>query len=97
MGHAEGCSPGHRGLLCARGYARGRRTAHGLVYGIASDPVRDLSYGSLFATVDVSIVEPRWVLDVDQTSCSFEDCVGHTLRKTKICAPGVSQGSALRA
>ena len=57
-------------------------------YGITSDPIRDLSYDSLFAAVDISIKEPWRVLDVDQTGCSFEDCAGYTLRKMKLCASG---------
>merc|ERR1719471_937658 len=47
-------------------------------YGITSDPVRDLSYDSLFAAVDVSIKEPWRVIDVDQAGCSVEDCDGYT-------------------
>merc|ERR1712117_90343 len=57
-------------------------------YGITSDPIRDLSYDSLFAAVDISIKEPWRVLDVDQTGCSFEDCTGYTLRKMKLSATG---------
>merc|ERR1712141_818349 len=57
-------------------------------YGITSDPIRDLSYDSLFAAVDIAIKEPWRVLDVDQTGCSFEDCTGYTLRKMKLNATG---------
>merc|ERR1712122_116312 len=57
-------------------------------YGITSDPIRDLSYDSLFAAVDISIKEPWRVLDVDQTGCSFVDCTGYTLRKMKLSATG---------
>merc|ERR1719215_471219 len=57
-------------------------------YGITSDPIRDLSYDSLFAAVDLSIKEPWRVLNVDQTGCSFEDCTGYTLRKMKLSATG---------
>merc|ERR1711992_181458 len=46
-------------------------------YGITSDPIRDLSYDSLFAAVDVSIKEPWRVLDVDQTGCSSTACAGY--------------------
>merc|ERR1711884_595807 len=57
-------------------------------YGITSDPIRDLSYDSLFAAVDISIKEPWRVLDVDQTGCSFEDCAGYTLRRMKLKKTG---------
>merc|ERR1712073_116025 len=57
-------------------------------YGITSDPIRDLSYDSLFAAVDLSIKEPWRVIDVDQTGCSFEDCTGYTLRRMKLKATG---------
>merc|ERR1719208_674242 len=57
-------------------------------YGITSDPIRDLSYDSLFAAVDLSIKEPWRVLDVDQTGCSSTACAGYTLRKMKLSATG---------
>merc|ERR1719210_1953776 len=57
-------------------------------YGITSDPIRDLSYDSLFAAVDRSIKEPWRVIDVDQAGCSVEDCDGYTLRKMKLRATG---------
>merc|ERR1719492_386629 len=57
-------------------------------YGITSDPIRDLSYDSLFAAVDISIKEPWRVIEVDQTGCSFEDCAGYTLRRMKLKATG---------
>jgi len=57
-------------------------------YGITSDPIRDLSYDSLFAAVDLSIKEPWRVIDVDQAGCSVEDCNGYTLRKMKLRATG---------
>merc|ERR550525_1464506 len=57
-------------------------------YGITSDPIRDLSYDSIFAAVDISIKEPWRVLNVDQTGCSFEDCTGYTLRKMKLNSTG---------
>merc|ERR1712117_296134 len=57
-------------------------------YGITSDPIRDLSYDSLFAAVDISIKEPWRVLDVDQTGCSSTACAGYTLRKMKLSATG---------
>jgi hypothetical protein len=57
-------------------------------YGITSDPIRDLSYDSLFAAVDLSIKEPWRVIDVDQAGCSVEDCDGYTLRKMKLRATG---------
>jgi len=57
-------------------------------YGITSDPIRNLSYDSLFAAVDISIKEPWRVLDVDQTGCSSTACAGYTLRKMKLSATG---------
>merc|ERR1712117_268152 len=57
-------------------------------YGITSDPIRDLSYDSLFAAVDISIKEPWKVIDVDQAGCSVQDCDGYTLRKMKLRATG---------
>merc|ERR1712051_1087991 len=59
-------------------------------YGITSDPIRDLTYDSLFAAVDLSIKEPWRVIDVDQAGCSVEDCDGYTLRKMKLSATGVA-------
>merc|ERR1719433_128218 len=57
-------------------------------YGITSDPIRGVSYDSLFAAVDLSIKEPWRVIDVDQAGCSVEDCDGYTLRKMKLTATG---------
>merc|ERR1712079_527090 len=57
-------------------------------FGITSDPIRNLSYDSLFAAVDISIKEPWRVLDVDQTGCSSTACAGYTLRKMKLSATG---------
>merc|ERR1719433_2428826 len=49
-------------------------------YGMTSDPVRELTYDSLFAAVGLSIKEPWRGIDVDQAGCS--------LRKMKLCATG---------
>merc|ERR1712110_670326 len=57
-------------------------------YGITSDPIRGVSYDSLFAAVDLSIKEPWRAIDVDQAGCSIEDCNGYTLRKMKLSATG---------
>merc|ERR1719330_691671 len=57
-------------------------------YGMTSDPVRELTYDSLFAAVGLSIKEPWRVIDVDQAGCSIEDCDGYTLRKMKLRATG---------
>merc|ERR1712127_686564 len=57
-------------------------------YGITSDPIRNLSFDSLFAAVDLSIKEPWRVIDVDQAGCSVQDCDGYTLRKMKLRATG---------
>merc|ERR1719215_89699 len=57
-------------------------------YGFTSDPIRDLSFDSLFAAVDLSIKEPWRVIDVDQAGCSVQDCDGYTLRKMKLRATG---------
>merc|ERR1711963_727209 len=64
-------------------------------YGITSDPIRDLSYDSLFAAVDLSIKEPWRVIDVDQAGCSTEDCAGYTLRKMKLLATGENVGERI--
>jgi len=57
-------------------------------YGITSDPIRGCSYDSLFAAVGLSIKEPWRAIDVDQASCSVEDCNGYTLRKMKLLKTG---------
>merc|ERR1719512_79647 len=57
-------------------------------YGITSDPIRDISYDSLFAAVGISIKEPWRAIDVDQAGCSVEDCDGYTLRRMKLSATG---------
>merc|ERR1712012_1251424 len=57
-------------------------------YGMTSDPVRELTYDSLFAAVGLSIKEPWRVIDVDQAGCSVQDCDGYTLRKMKLRATG---------
>merc|ERR1712209_48268 len=57
-------------------------------YGITSDPIRDISYDSLFAAVGISIKEPWRAINVDQAGCSVEDCDGYTLRRMKLSATG---------
>jgi len=57
-------------------------------YGITSDPVRECSYDSLFAAVGIAIKEPWRAIEVDQASCSIQDCEGYTLRKMKLKATG---------
>uniref|UniRef100_A0A7S1M0G3 Dinoflagellate luciferase N-terminal domain-containing protein n=1 Tax=Alexandrium catenella TaxID=2925 RepID=A0A7S1M0G3_ALECA len=57
-------------------------------YGITSDPIRELSYDSVFAAVALSVKEPWRVIDVDQTGCSVQDCAGYTQRKMKLTATG---------
>merc|ERR1712117_466490 len=57
-------------------------------YGITSDPIRDVSYASLFAAVGISIKEPWRVINVDQASCSTEDCDGYILRRMRLSATG---------
>ena len=57
-------------------------------YGITSDPIRDVSYDSLFAAVGLSIKEPWRAINVDQAGCSVEDCNGYTLRRMKLRATG---------
>merc|ERR1712242_590630 len=59
-------------------------------YGITSDPIRDISYDSLFVAVGISIKEPWRAINVDQAGCSVEDCDGYTLRRMKLCATGES-------
>merc|ERR1712038_1409174 len=57
-------------------------------YGITSDPIRDCSYDSLFAAVEIAIKEPWRAIEVEQVGCSIEDCQGYTLRKMKLRATG---------
>jgi len=57
-------------------------------YGITSDPVRECSYDALFAAVGIAIKEPWRAIEVDQASCSIQDCNGYTLRKMKLKATG---------
>merc|ERR550532_2329340 len=57
-------------------------------YGITSDPVRECSYDSLFAAVGIAIKEPWRAIEVDQASCSIQDCNGYTLRQMKLKATG---------
>merc|ERR1719150_3307917 len=57
-------------------------------YGITSDPIRECSYDSLFAAVEISIKEPWRAIEVEQVGCSIEDCQGYTLRKMKLKATG---------
>merc|ERR1712079_106573 len=57
-------------------------------YGITSDPIREISYDSLFAAVGISIKEPWRAIDADQAGCSVEDCDGYTLRRMKLSATG---------
>merc|ERR1711963_1202195 len=57
-------------------------------YGITSDPIRECSYDSLFAAVGIAIKEPWRAIEVEQASCSVEDCPGYTLRKMKLKASG---------
>merc|ERR1712242_309800 len=57
-------------------------------YGITSDPIRECSYDSLFAAVEIAIKEPWRAIEVEQAGCSVEDCQGYTLRKMKLKATG---------
>merc|ERR1719418_282625 len=57
-------------------------------YGITSDPIRECSYDSLFAAVEIAIKEPWRAIEVEQVGCSIEDCQGYTLRKMKLRATG---------
>merc|ERR1712241_923933 len=57
-------------------------------YGITSDPIRECSYDSLFAAVEIAIKEPWRAIEVEQVGCSVEDCDGYTLRKMKLKATG---------
>jgi len=57
-------------------------------YGITSDPIRDCSYDSVLAAVEIAIKEPWRAIEVDQTGCSIEDCQGYTLRKMRLKASG---------
>merc|ERR1719464_1757140 len=55
-------------------------------FGITSDPIREGSYDSLFAAVEIAIKEPWRAIEVEQAGCSVEDCQGYTLRKMKLKA-----------
>merc|ERR550532_3258900 len=57
-------------------------------YGITSDPVRECSYDSLFAAVGIAIREPWRAVEVDQASCSIEECPGYIVRKMRLKASG---------
>merc|ERR1711963_532371 len=57
-------------------------------YGITSDPIRECSYDSLFAAVGIAIKEPWRAIDVEQASCSVEDCQGYALRKMQLKTTG---------
>merc|ERR1711963_137410 len=57
-------------------------------YGITSDPIRECSYDSLFAAVEIAIKEPWRAIEVEQVGCSIEDCQGYTLRRMKLRATG---------
>merc|ERR1711879_785689 len=57
-------------------------------YGITSDPVRECSYDALFTAVGIAIREPWRAIEVDQASCSIQDCQGYILRKMKLKASG---------
>jgi len=59
-------------------------------YGITSDPIRECSYDSLMAAVQLSIKEPWQVIEVDQTGCDAQDCAGYIQRKMKLTATGES-------
>merc|ERR1712241_1577003 len=57
-------------------------------YGITSDPIRECSYDSLFAAVQVAVKEPWRAIEVNQASCSIESCQGYFLRKMQLKATG---------
>merc|ERR1712241_1015550 len=57
-------------------------------YGITSDPVRECSYDSLFAAVELAVKEPWRAIEVEQAGCTVEDCQGYVLRKMKLKATG---------
>merc|ERR1712117_128665 len=57
-------------------------------YGITSDPVRECSYDALWAAVGIAIREPWRAIEVDQASCSIQDCQGYVLRKMRLKASG---------
>merc|ERR1719471_1780600 len=57
-------------------------------YGVTSDPIRDCSFDSLFAAVELSIREPWRVIAVDQAACEVQDCQGYVQRRMKLSATG---------
>merc|ERR1719210_2218690 len=80
-------------LGCVEAFVREAKLMDGVQptivgYGITSNPIRECSYDSLFAAVGIAIKEPWRAIDVEQASCSVEDCQGYTLRKMKLKATG---------
>merc|ERR1719330_2106623 len=57
-------------------------------YGITSDPIRECSYDSLFAAVELAVKEPWRAIEVNQAGCSIESCQGYILRKMQLKATG---------
>merc|ERR1719412_3275385 len=57
-------------------------------YGMTSDPIRDCSYDSIFAAVELSVKEPWRAIDVEQAGCSIENREGCIMRKMKLKATG---------
>ena len=57
-------------------------------YGIASDPVHECSYNSLFAAAELASKEHWRAMEVERASCHVEDRQGYTLRKMKLKASG---------
>merc|ERR1712241_1198551 len=57
-------------------------------YGITSDPIRECSYDSLFAAVELAVKEPWRAIEVNQAGCSIESCQGYFLRKMQLKATG---------
>merc|ERR1719330_1589411 len=57
-------------------------------YGITSDPIRECSYDSLFAAVELAIKEPWRAIEVDQAGFSMDECQGYILRKMKLKGNG---------
>merc|ERR1719232_2249475 len=57
-------------------------------YGITSDPIRECSYDSLLAAVQLAIKEPWRAIEVDQAGCSVEENRGYILHKMKLKATG---------
>jgi len=57
-------------------------------YGMTSDPIREVSYDSLFAAIQTSIRQPWTTINVDQANVNVKDGNGFVERTMKLNATG---------